>query len=133
MPHSHIAIIGAPLDLGPGRRGVDMGPSALRVANLNARLQSLGYDVEDLGNIHVEQAEAAPAGDRHAKFLPQIAAACGELATQVHSAMERGCVPLVLGGDHSVAIGTVTGVSRYFRERGQRVGLIWLDAHADMN
>ena len=133
MPHSHIAIIGAPLDLGQGRRGVDMGPSALRVANLNARLQSLGYDVEDLGNIHVEQAEAAPAGDRHAKFLPQIAAACGELATQVHSAMERGCVPLVLGGDHSVAIGTVTGVSRYFRERGQRVGLIWLDAHADMN
>ena len=133
MPHSHIAIIGAPLDLGQGRRGVDMGPSALRVASLNARLQSLGYDVEDLGNIHVEQAEATPAGDSHAKFLPQIAAACEELATRVHSAMGRGSVPLVLGGDHSVAIGTVTGVSRHFRERNQRVGLIWLDAHADMN
>jgi arginase len=133
MPHSHIAIIGAPLDLGQGRRGVDMGPSALRVANLNTRLQSLGYDVEDLGNIHVEQAEATPAGDNQAKFLPQIAAACEELATRVHGAMEREFVPLVLGGDHSVAIGTVTGVSRYFRERGQRVGLIWLDAHADMN
>jgi arginase len=133
MPHSHIAIIGAPLDLGQGRRGVDMGPSALRVANLNARLQSLRYEVEDLGNIPVEQAEAAPADDRHAKFLPQIAAACNELANRVHSALHRGSVPLVLGGDHSVAIGTVTGVSRHFRERSQHVGLIWLDAHADMN
>jgi arginase len=133
MPHSHIAIIGAPLDLGQGRRGVDMGPSALRVANLNARLQSLGYDVEDLGNIHVEQAEATPTGDSHAKFLPQIAVACEELATRVHAAMARGSVPLVLGGDHSVAIGTVTGVSRHFREHDQRVGLIWIDAHADMN
>jgi arginase len=133
MPHSHIAIIGAPLDLGQGRRGVDMGPSALRVANLSARLQSLGYDVDDLGNIHVEQAEATPAGDRHSKFLPQIAAACDELATRVRGAMERGSVPLVLGGDHSVAIGTVAGVARHFRDRDQRVGLIWLDAHADMN
>jgi arginase len=133
MAHSHIAIIGAPLDLGQGRRGVDMGPSALRVARLNARVHSLGYEVEDLGNIQVEQAEAAPAGDRHAKFLPQIADACDQLATRVHGALLRGWVPLVLGGDHSVAVGTVTGVSRYFRERDQRVGLIWLDAHADMN
>jgi len=132
MPHSHIAIIGAPLDLGQGRRGVDMGPSALRVANLNARVAALGYEVEDLGNIAVEQAEAAPADDRHAKFLPQIAAACGQLATKVQGALSRGYVPLVLG-DHSVAIGTVSGVSRHFREQGQRVGLIWLDAHADMN
>jgi arginase len=133
MPHSHIAIIGAPLDLGQGRRGVDMGPSALRVANLNARLKSLGYEVEDLGNIHVEQAEAWPEGDPTAKYLPQIAAACGELAGRVQNALGRSCVPLVLGGDHSVAIGTVSGVSRHFRERDQRVGLIWLDAHADMN
>ena len=83
MPHSHIAIIGAPLDLGQGRRGVDMGPSALRVANLNARVRSLGYEVEDLGNIPVEQAEAWPEGDPHAKYLPQIAAACDQLAAQV--------------------------------------------------
>jgi arginase len=133
MNHSHIAIIGAPLDLGQDRRGVDMGPSALRVANLNARLKSLGYEVEDLGNIHVEQAETAPAGDQRAKFLPQIAAACEDLAGRVHGAMARGSVPLVLGGDHSVAIGTVSGVARHFRERDGRVGLIWLDAHADMN
>ena len=133
MPHSHIAIIGAPLDLGQGRRGVDMGPSALRVANLNARVRALGYEVEDLGNIPVEQAEAAPEGDRHAKYLPQIAAACEELAGRVGAAMDRGCVPLVLGGDHSVAIGTVAGVAAHFRKRDERVGLIWLDAHADMN
>jgi arginase len=133
MPHSHIAIIGAPLDLGQGRRGVDMGPSALRVANLNGRVKALGYEVEDLGNIPVEQAEAAPPGDRHAKFLPQIAAACEELAARVYRAMERGSLPLVLGGDHSVAIGTVSGVARHFRDRDERAGLIWLDAHADMN
>jgi len=110
-----------------------MGPSALRVASLNARVKSLGYEVEDLGNIAVEQAEAWPEGDPHAKYLPQIAEACGQLARQVHDALSRGSVPLVLGGDHSVAIGTVSGVSSYFRERGQRVGLLWLDAHADMN
>jgi arginase len=133
MPHSHIAIIGAPLDLGQGRRGVDMGPSALRVASLNGRVKSLGYEVEDRGNIAVEQAEASPEGDPRAKFLPQIAAACDQLAAQVQDALARGAAPLVLGGDHSVAIGTVTGVSRYYRERGQRVGLLWLDAHADMN
>jgi arginase len=89
--------------------------------------------VEDLGNIRVEQAEAWPEGDPHAKYLPQIAAACEALATQVEQVLSRGNVPLVLGGDHSVAIGTVSGVSRYFRQRDQRVGLIWLDAHADMN
>jgi arginase len=133
MPHTHIAIIGAPLDLGQGRRGVDMGPSALRVANLHGRLRSLGYEVEDFGNIHVEQAERWPEGDASAKYLPQIAAACDELAALVRDALARGLVPLVLGGDHSVAIGTVSGVSRYYRVQEQRVGLIWLDAHADMN
>ena len=110
-----------------------MGPSAVRVANLHARVKSLGYEVEDLGNIHTEQAERWPEGDAHAKYLPQIAAACESLATQVEQALSGGNVPLVLGGDHSVAIGTVSGVSRYFRQRNQRVGLIWLDAHADMN
>src|ERR1019366_7846584 len=108
MPHSHIAIIGSPLDLGQGRRGVDMGPSAVRVANLNARVKSLGYEVEDLGNIPTEQAEALPEGDAHAKYLPQIAAACHALATQVEQALAGGNVPLVLGGDHSGGAGTVS-------------------------
>jgi arginase len=130
---SHIAIIGAPLDLGQGRRGVDMGPSALRVANLNTRVASLGYEVADLGNIPVEQAETEPEGNPRAKYLPQIAAACTHLAERVEEALSQGHLPLVLGGDHSVAVGTVSGVSRHFRRRGRSVGLVWLDAHADMN
>jgi arginase len=133
MPHSHIAIIGAPLDLGQGRRGVDMGPSAVRVANLNQRVRSLGYEVEDLGNIAVEQAEASPAGDPSAKYLSQIAAACERLAAEVQNALARGRMPLVLGGDHSVAIGTTAGVAAHFRQASRNIGLIWLDAHADMN
>jgi arginase len=133
MPRSHIAIIGAPLDLGQGRRGVDMGPSAMRVANLNARVASLGYVVEDRGNVPVEQAEVAPEGHPNAKYLPQIAATCQRLALMVAETIAGGGVPVVLGGDHSVAVGTVSGISHYFREREQMIGLIWLDAHADMN
>jgi arginase len=133
MRQSQIEIIGAPLDLGQGRRGVDMGPSALRVANLNARVAALGYQVEDVGNIYAEQAEALSAGDSRAKYLPQIAASCGRLAGLVGEALARGVVPLVLGGDHSVAAGTVSGVSQFFRQRNESIGLIWLDAHADMN
>jgi arginase len=133
MRQSHIAIIGAPVDLGQGRRGVDMGPSAMRVANLNARVASLGYTVEDLGNVPAEQAEALPEGDASARYLAQITATCERLAGVVEQALARGSVPLVLGGDHSVAVGTVSGVSQYFRGRGQAAGLIWLDAHADMN
>jgi arginase len=133
MKQSHIAIIGAPLDLGQGRRGVDMGPSAVRVASLNNRVQALGYVVEDMGNVAVDQAETSPEGHARAKYLPQIAAACQRLAVEVGEALSRSSVPLVLGGDHSVAVGTVSGVSQYFREQGKKVGLIWVDAHADMN
>jgi arginase len=133
MSRSHIAIIGAPLDLGQGRRGVDMGPSAMRVANLNARVASLGYEVEDRGNVPVEQAEASPEGHPRAKYLPQIAATCHRLALSVAETIQGGGLPLVLGGDHSVAVGTVSGVSNLFRQRKESIGLIWLDAHADMN
>ncbi len=133
MPRSHIAIIGAPLDLGQDRRGVDMGPSAVRVANLHARIASLGYEVEDWGNIPVEQKEASSEGEPHAKYLAQIASACEKLAARVSDALERGFLPLVLGGDHSVAVGTVSGLSSHYRARRRKAGLIWLDAHADMN
>jgi arginase len=133
MPYSRVSIIGAPLDLGQGRRGVDMGPSAMRVANLNARLAALGYEVEDLGNVPVEQAEAAPEGHPRAKYLPQIAATCQRIADQTGKVLDGGSIPLVLGGDHSVAVGTVSGVSQFFHMRGEKIGLIWLDAHADMN
>src|SRR5580700_1853348 len=101
MKQSHIAIIGAPLDLGAGRRGVDMGPSAVRVANLNARLISLGYEVEDLGNVPVDQPESLPEGPANARYLPQITETCMRLATLVEESLDRGHVPLVLGGDHS--------------------------------
>jgi len=133
MNKSHIAVIGAPLDLGAGRRGVDMGPSAVRVANLYAKLASMGYTVEDLGNVNVEQAESVPDGPANAKYLPQIAATCEQLAAQVETAIGAGKFPIVIGGDHSVAAGTVAGVSSRFHGAGQTVGLIWIDAHADMN
>ena len=133
MKHSHIAIIGAPLDLGAGRRGVDMGPSAIRMANLNRRVASLGYVVEDLGNVEVAQAETAAEGSSRAKYLPQIAATCKHLANTIGQALAQGSLPVALGGDHSVAVGTASGVSRFYRKKNRKVGIIWLDAHADMN
>src|SRR5437016_12762641 len=110
-----------------------MGPSPLRGANPSARVAALGYEVEDWGNIPVEQKEAWPEGEAHSKYLPQIAAACNTLAQRVDQALTKNMLPLVLGGDHSVAVGTVTGVSHHFRSQRARIGIIWLDAHADMN
>ena len=121
------------MDLGAGRRGVDMGPSALRVAGLNEKLTSIGYQVEDLGNIVVDQPESLPVGPSHARYLPQIAHTCGRLAGMVEKAADQGRAPLVLGGDHSVAVGTVAGMSRHFHKQDRKLGLIWMDAHADMN
>lgn len=133
MRPEQIAILGAPLDLGAGRRGVDMGPSALRVANLNARLAKLGYQVDDLGNVNVEQQESSRPGPHNAKYLAQITATCRQLAERVEKIVDKGTIPLVLGGDHSVAIGTIAGISHSFRKRGQSAGVIWVDAHSDMN
>jgi arginase len=129
-----VAVIGAPLDLGAGRRGVDMGPSAVRVAGLGKRLSALGYDVADLGNVPVAQAESVDdSGPGDAKYLHQIAATCERLGELVASGLADGKMPLVLGGDHSIAVGTVAGVSRFFRESNRKIGLLWIDAHADMN
>src|ERR1700692_3045196 len=123
MRPSHIALIGAPMDLGAGRRGVDMGPSALRVANLNARLMDLGYEVEDLGNVAVVQPETEPEGNARAKYLPQVTVTCKEVADMVRQSLQNGKFPLVLGGDHSIAVGTVSGVSKHFHDRGESIGL----------
>jgi arginase len=133
MHCSRIAVIGAPLDLGAGRRGVDMGPSAIRVANLNGRLAALGYEVDDQGNVDVKQAESVPSGAANARYLPEIALSCRRLADMVSKAAAAGSLPLVLGGDHSVAIGTVSGIARHYRKQRKAIGLIWVDAHADMN
>jgi len=119
------------MDLGAGRRGVDMGPSALRVAGLNDKLTKLGYRVEDLGNVVVDQPETAPAGPSHARYLAQIAHTCARLAEMVEHAAKQERVPIVLGGDHSAAVGTIAGLSQHFGER--KLGVIWMDAHADMN
>lgn len=133
MRQSHIAVIGAPMDLGAGRRGVDMGPSALRIARLHERLVSLGYSVQDLGNVAVDQPESAPTGPTNARYLPQIAHTCARLSEMVEASADRGQVPVVLGGDHSIGAGTVAGMARHFAKQGKKLGLIWIDAHADMN
>lgn len=133
MRQSTIAIIGAPLDLGQDRRGVDMGPSAVRVANLHRRLGALGYQVDDLGNVAVDQRESLPEGPARARYLPQIAETCRRVGLMVDKALAGGKAPLVLGGDHSVAVGTVAGVARHLRKQRRKAGVIWIDAHADMN
>lgn len=133
MRQSTIAIIGAPMDLGAGRRGVDMGPSAIRVANIHSRIAALGYKVEDLGNVAVEQAESSPAGPKRARYLPQIAETCLRLAEKVERAAGQGKVPLVLGGDHSLAAGSISGIAHHYQQRGEKIGVIWVDAHTDMN
>jgi arginase len=133
MRQSKIAVIGAPMDLGAGRRGVDMGPSAIRVANLDERIAQLGYEVRDLGNVIVDQPESSPVGPTNARYLPQIAQTCARLAELVEATAAEDTLPLVLGGDHSIAVGTVSGMANHYRKRGQRIGLVWVDAHADMN
>ncbi len=128
-----IRVLGVPLDLGQSRRGVDMGPSAVRVAGLEARLEALGHVVEDAGNIAVAIAEQKKVGDPRAKYLKEITATCTRHAEQVLKTLEAGKMPLVLGGDHSVAAGTVAGVAEFHRRQNQKVGLLWIDAHTDIN
>ncbi len=128
-----IRVIGVPLDLGQSRRGVDMGPSAVRVAGLEARLEAVGHNVEDGGNVAVAIPEQKKEGAAHAKYLKEITATCTKSAELVMKTLEAGKVPLVLGGDHSVAAGTVAGVAEFYRKQNQKIGLIWIDAHSDMN
>ena len=128
-----IRILGVPLDLGQEHRGVDMGPSAVRAAALNAVLQNLGHQVEDVGNVHVKIAEEQHFGDRHAKYLKEIAETNQEVAHRTYQTLEDGCFPLSLGGDHSIAVGTAAGVSKFYRDRKQSIGCLWIDAHAYMN
>ena len=128
-PRRKVAVIGATLDLGAGRRGVDMGPSAIRYAGLAARLAGLGYEYVDLGNVETAVAEATDAGDEHARFLPQIKETSERVAQLVWRAARDGFFPVVLGGDHSVSLGTLSGL----REAHGPGGTIWIDAHGDLN
>ena len=133
MMRRKIRVIGVPLDLGQSRRGVDMGPSAVRVAGLEARLEEIGHVVEDGGNVTVAIAEQKKQGHAHAKYLKEITDTCTKEAELVVKILENGKVPIVLGGDHSVAAGTVAGVAEFYRRQGQKIGLLWIDAHSDIN
>src|SRR5947209_2693653 len=128
-----IKIIGVPMDLGADRRGVDMGPSGVRIAGLSQKIRALGYEVEDIGNIPVKLAETIEIGNRRAKYLPEIAEASEALARTVLAILESDCSPLILGGDHSIAIGSVSGIAQHFHPKAARVGIIWIDAHLDIN
>lgn len=125
----HVRLIGAPLDLGQSRRGVDMGPSALRIADLAETLRRLGHSVTDEGNVVVPQREML--GD--ADIMPAIAEVCREVAARTERAIGAGDFPLVLGGDHSVAAGSIAGAATAFAGRGGSIGVIWLDAHSDVH
>jgi arginase len=133
LPTRSIRIIGVPLDMGASRRGVDMGPSAMRVAGLEARLEALGHSVTDGGNIRVEVAETRASGNKNAHYITEIAETCARTAEAVIATLEEGGIPLVLGGDHSLAAGSISGVSEFYRRRGQKIGVIWIDAHSDIN
>jgi arginase len=132
MPQK-VRIIGVPMDLGASRRGVDMGPSALRVGGLATHIKQMGHHLEDIGNIPVKQPEEQHYGEKKAKYLNEIAETCQGLADIVEKSLDEGMIPIVMGGDHSIAVGTMGGVSRHFRKKEKRIGLVWLDAHADMN
>lgn len=123
------AIIGAALDLGAGRRGVDMGPSAIRYAGLDQRLRQLGIEPEDLGNVEAAVAEAIAAGNPQARFLDQIKESCERIARAVARAIGEGTTPVVLGGDHSIALGTIGGLASALGPGA----VLWFDAHGDLN
>jgi arginase len=133
LPTRRIRVIGVPLDLGQSRRGVDMGPSAVRVAGLEARLEALGHEVTDGGNILVDIAETQAAGNENAHYLKEIAETCTRTAKAVVKALEEGMTPLVLGGDHSLAAGSVSGVAEFYRRKEEKIGVVWIDAHSDIN
>jgi arginase len=124
-----VAVIGAGLDLGAGRRGVDMGPSAIRYAGLDTRIRELGRDVTDFGDVRGPVPEATEVGDTQARYLAPIMQACERVANLVARVDGEGFVPLVLGGDHSVAMGTLGGMAA---SRGPGA-VLWIDAHGDLN
>ncbi|HEV2235441.1 MAG TPA: arginase [Ktedonobacterales bacterium] len=124
-----VSILGVPMDLGADRRGVDMGPSAIRYAGLAARLAALGHEIEDLGSVTVPDPAASVVGEQRLKYLDAVVAVSAATAERVAGCLERGRFPVVLGGDHSIALGTVSGVARVRRP----IGVLWYDAHGDFN
>ena len=128
-----IRIIGVPMDLGADRRGVDMGPSAIRIAGLSKELQRIGYRVEDIGDIPVTSPEAMAEHSAELKYISEITRCCSLLEEDVENTIRQQQIPLVLGGDHSIAIGTISGVLSFFKKQKKSCGIIWFDAHGDIN
>ena len=128
-----VHVLGVPMDLGSGRRGVDMGPSAIRIAGLEDRLRELGHQVVDEGDLVIKNMEELKVGDVHARYLAEIARAAKLAAGKVERIMGKGHFPLVLGGDHSISVGTVSGIAAFCRARRKKLGLLWIDAHGDIN
>lgn len=128
-----IHLLGVPMDLGSGRRGVDMGPSAIRIAGLAGRLAELGHKVVDEGDVGIKNMEALKVGDVRARYLAEIARASRLVCSKVERIVGKGRFPLVLGGDHSISVGTVSAIALAARREGKKVGLLWVDAHGDIN
>ena len=128
-----LALVSVSMDLGAGRRGVDMGPSAIRIAGLRAQLEAMGHRVNEVGTVHATDPERSDQGETHARFLAEIASVCTRTRDLVEQGLAGACMPLILGGDHSLSMGSVAGISRFYGRRGENVGLIWVDAHTDMN
>lgn len=132
-PVRDVSVISVSIDLGAGRRGVDMGPSALRLAGLDDRLGALGYRVLEGGAVHARGPEASSQGETRLRFLAEITDVCRRTHALVERALDVGSFPLILGGDHSLSIGSVPAVAAHYRKRGERIGVLWVDAHTDMN
>ncbi len=128
-----VAVVAVSIDLGAGRRGVDMGPSALRIAGLGKTLESLGYTVREGGTVYAEGPETTTLGETRLRFRDEILEVAVESHDLVRKALAQGCFPLILGGDHSLSIGTAAAVAGHYRDLGKDIGLIWVDAHTDMN
>jgi len=128
-----VTIIGFPIDLGSGRRGVDMGPSALRIAGLESKLEQLGYRVEDIGDINIQIMERQKVLNPKLKYLDEILKTSRMLAARVEKVLEQNKFPLCIGGDHSMALGTIAGISSHCKKNKLTLGVIWIDAHTDMN
>lgn len=131
--HRDIALISVSIDLGAGRRGVDMGPSALRIAGISREVEAIGHDVTELGTLTAGGIETSDAGKSELRFLDEVADVAERTRALVRTGLDRGCTPLLLGGDHSLSIGSVAAVADHYRTRGASIGVIWVDAHADMN
>jgi arginase len=128
-----VNIIGFPMDLGADRRGVDMGPSALRIAGLKEKLENLGYKVIDSGDVFIQIMEKQKIVNTKLKYLNEILRTAKSLSAKVEKVLEKGQFPLCIGGDHSMAIGSIAGISSYCKKKNLTLGVIWIDAHADMN